>query len=100
MIGRPLSAIFVLFAATAVGAVLGIVSLPAAPSGQASFAKHASNLGVYVGLRRQREPQASDHWGGCNDARASGTFPIYRDEPGYREDMDGDGDGIACEPHQ
>lgn len=24
--------------------------------------------------------------------------PIYSGEPGYRESMDGDGDGIACEP--
>ena len=48
---------------------------------------------------RQRKPQAGDYWGGCNDARAAGTAPIYRGEPGYRQDMDGDNDGIACEPH-
>lgn len=50
-------------------------------------------------MERQRMPQEGDRWGGCNDARAAGTAPIYRDEPGYRPDMDGDKDGIACEPY-
>lgn len=49
-------------------------------------------------LSRLRPPQQGDEWGGCNDARAAGTAPIYRGEPGYRANMDGDGDGIACEP--
>lgn len=40
------------------------------------------------------------YYAGCNEARAAGAAPIYRGEPGYREDMDGDGDGIACEPHR
>ncbi|MCK0533357.1 excalibur calcium-binding domain-containing protein [Sphingobium sp. MAH-33] len=48
---------------------------------------------------RARAPQAGDYWPGCNSARAAGTAPIYDGEPGYREEMDGDGDGIACEPH-
>ena len=47
---------------------------------------------------RTRPPQAGDHWPGCNAARAAGTAPIYFGEPGYRSGMDGDGDGIACEP--
>ncbi|MDD3800234.1 MAG: excalibur calcium-binding domain-containing protein [Novosphingobium sp.] len=37
---------------------------------------------------------------GGNDARAAGTAPIYLGEPGYRPEMDGDGDGIACEPRR
>ncbi len=48
---------------------------------------------------RTRSPKAGDKWGGCNDARAMGTAPIYAGEPGYDVKMDGDGDGIACEPH-
>jgi endonuclease YncB( thermonuclease family) len=34
----------------------------------------------------------------CNEARAAGAAPLYRGQPGYRPEMDGDGDGIACEP--
>ena len=40
------------------------------------------------------------HYPGCNAARAAGAAPIYRGQPGYRVEMDGDGDGIACEPHR
>ncbi|PKP66488.1 MAG: hypothetical protein CVT85_01190 [Alphaproteobacteria bacterium HGW-Alphaproteobacteria-7] len=34
----------------------------------------------------------------CKEARAAGVAPIRRGQPGYRPEMDGDGDGIACEP--
>jgi hypothetical protein len=40
------------------------------------------------------------HYSGCNEVRALGKAPLYSDQPGYRQDMDGDGDGIACEPHR
>jgi len=36
---------------------------------------------------------------GCDAVRASGLAPLYSYEPGYSENMDGDGDGIACEPY-
>ena len=49
---------------------------------------------------RSRPPQAGDQWQGCNAARAAGTAPIYADEPGYGSHMDGDNDGVACEPYR
>lgn len=33
----------------------------------------------------------------CAAARAAGAAPIHRGEPGYREALDGDRDGVACE---
>lgn len=42
--------------------------------------------------------EASVYYPGCHAARAAGVAPIYRGQPGYREGMDGDHDGIACEP--
>jgi len=36
----------------------------------------------------------------CKEAWAAGDAPIYRGQPGYRPEMDGDGDGIACEPYR
>lgn len=36
---------------------------------------------------------------GCSAVRAAGKAPLYSDQPGYRIEMDGDGDGVACEPH-
>ncbi len=40
------------------------------------------------------------YYAGCDEARAAGVAPIYSGQPGYREEMDGDDDGIACEPHR
>ena len=36
----------------------------------------------------------------CREAWAAGAAPLRRGEPGYRPEMDGDGDGIACEPYR
>ena len=36
----------------------------------------------------------------CAAARAAEAAPIYRGQPGYRPEMDGDNDGIACEPYR
>ena len=38
------------------------------------------------------------YYPGCNAVRAAGKAPLHAGEPGYRVEMDGDGDGIACEP--
>jgi len=37
-------------------------------------------------------------YSGCNEVRSLGKDPINAGQPGYRTTMDGDGDGIACEP--
>ena len=44
--------------------------------------------------------EASVAYSGCKDVRAAGKAPLYAGQPGYRAGMDGDGDGIACEPHR
>ena len=36
----------------------------------------------------------------CAAARAAGAAPLYRGQPGYGAHMDGDGDGVACEPYR
>lgn len=35
----------------------------------------------------------------CAEARNAGAAPIHRGEAGYREGLDADGDGVACEPY-
>ena len=37
------------------------------------------------------------YYANCSEARDAGADPLHRGEPGYREKMDGDGDGVACE---
>lgn len=44
--------------------------------------------------------EASVYYRGCDDARAAGAAPIHQGQPGYRPEMDGDHDGIACEPYR
>ncbi len=39
------------------------------------------------------------YYPGCDAVRAVGKAPLNRGEPGFREEMDGDGDGVACEPY-
>ena len=43
--------------------------------------------------------EQSVYYSGCDDVRAAGEAPLHRGSPGYREGMDGDGDGVACEPY-
>ena len=81
------------------GGLCGLGSVAATSDGRAAIVQTIKPAAVRLGLMRARAPQSGDQWGGCDDARAAGTAPIYAKEPGYREDMDGDDDGIACEPH-
>ncbi|WCZ36010.1 Excalibur calcium-binding domain protein [Corynebacterium heidelbergense] len=45
------------------------------------------------------EPPASTgtYYASCREARAAGAGPFYRGQPGYRDALDRDGDGIACD---
>lgn len=36
----------------------------------------------------------------CTAARRAGYAPMRRGEPGYRIELDRDGDGVACEPYR
>ncbi|MHA6724316.1 excalibur calcium-binding domain-containing protein [Sphingomonas sp. RS2018] len=54
---------------------------------------------------RRRLPSAetaASSWSyrNCSDARRAGAAPLHRGTPGYGAHMDGDGDGIACEPYK
>ena len=45
------------------------------------------------------EPSEDDvYYENCTEARENGAQSIREGEPGYREELDRDGDGIACEP--
>lgn len=82
-------------ATAAVGAFLGLASTP---DGREALLGAGKTVRAAADTR-ERPPQSGDYWSGCDAARAAGTAPIYYGEPGYREGMDGDGDGIACEPY-
>ncbi|HSN37623.1 MAG TPA: DUF1524 domain-containing protein [Arthrobacter sp.] len=43
------------------------------------------------------EDPAAAYYANCAAARAAGAAPLRAGQPGYREQMDGDRDGVACE---
>ena len=52
-------------------------------------------------LKRQtQQPASSWSYRNCREARAAGAAPLYLGQPGYGSHMDGDNDGIACEPYR
>lgn len=53
---------------------------------------------------RRREPVVSTHYQqgafrNCTEARAAGAAPVYAGDPGFGDHVDGDHDGIGCEPY-
>ncbi len=82
------------------GAAVGVGSVATTSEGRDQIVATAIDLGVATGMIRERAPQEGDYWRRCDDARAAGTAPIYRGEPGYRDGLDADYDGIACEPYR
>jgi Excalibur calcium-binding domain len=71
---------------------IGVYKLtPMSPEQQAAAAAAAA---------RAQQVEKSVYYAGCNDVRALGKDPLYRGDPGYRDGMDGDRDGIACEPYR
>ncbi|MFE9084653.1 excalibur calcium-binding domain-containing protein [Brevundimonas sp. NPDC003935] len=50
-------------------------------------------------LRAYIKTRTTDqHYSGCDAVRAAGRQDIPSWDPSYRSWMDGDGDGLACEP--
>jgi hypothetical protein len=97
---RGASAGLIFAVAALIGAAIGVGSTSTGREIAVTAATALRPLAVSAGLTRARAPQDGDYWSGCDDARAAGTAPIYAGEPGYRDGMDGDGDGVACEPYR
>jgi hypothetical protein len=55
---------------------------------------------VFQSPEERERIEHSVYYAGCNEVRAEGKAPIYAGQPGYRPEMDGDSDGIACEPYR
>jgi hypothetical protein len=89
-----------LSAAAMTGIAIGIGSVALTENGKARISSTIKPAAVAAGIVRARAPQTGDHWRGCDDARAAGTAPIYAGEAGYREGLDADSDGVACEPYR
>jgi len=70
------------------------------PRSRAIRARRAVAAGAQAVAQADERPAVTVYFPGCNAVRAAGLAPLYRGQPGYRPEMDGDDDGIACEPHR
>lgn len=78
---------------------VGLVVFFAAPNLQTAMTGSTEMSDRIEAQEQQRRVvEQSRYFRGCNEARAAGVAPIYRGSPGYRSELDGDHDGIACEP--
>lgn len=51
----------------------------------------------------ERDPTTVErtvYYANCDEVRAAGKDPLHPGDPGYRPELDGDGDGSACEPYR
>lgn len=82
------------------GLTVGLIGAFNADGGLGKEGSRSRAVAASLGLAREHLPQPGAYYSGCREARAAGVAPLYAGEPGYREEMDGDSDGIACEPHR
>ncbi len=77
--------------------ILGDVQAPAASDRAWAARADDGGAGQPAAPARRRSVEQSAYYAGCNAVRAAGKAPLYAGQPGYRAEMDGDGDGVACE---
>ncbi len=82
------------------GAILGLAGLAGTVGGILWAQLPRLSAALESHAQERAAVEASVHYAGCNEVRLLGKAPLYAGQPGYRPDMDGDGDGIACEPHR
>ncbi|WP_324808345.1 excalibur calcium-binding domain-containing protein [Sphingomonas sp. LY29] len=73
---------------------LGLLTTDKAPSVILSLMTPSDGVGL------ENAQPADVYYPNCAAARAAGVAPINFGEPGYREKLDVDRDGAACEPHR
>lgn len=68
--------------------------------GLAGFAWSRLPSSLFMSAEERQRIEQSVTYSGCDEVRALGRDPIRSGEPGYRSTMDGDSDGLACEPYR
>lgn len=71
------------------GALLGLVLVASPPAGSLSAMPKAL---------KSLDAALPTYYPTCAAAHFAGVYSIRRGEPGYRDRLDADGDGLACEP--
>jgi hypothetical protein len=90
-------AIFFLLAAMVLGLTGGYAwSTWSKPSAAAAFNTRTAPSAKPGQTSAEIEQTA--YYATCAAARDAGQAPLMSGQPGYREELDPDGDGIACQP--
>lgn len=80
---------------------VGLVVFFAAPSIETALTGSTEmRERIEAGEQQKHAVEQSRYFRNCREARAAGVAPILAGSPGYRSELDGDGDGIACEPYR
>mgnify|MGYP001182299696 CR=1 FL=1 len=90
-----------------IGVIIGVLAyfavekLSDRPARTAAIAASSSPQAM---LRARQQPVVNTSYAAapfrnCAAARAAGAAPVHAGDPGYGEHLDGDGDGIGCEPY-
>ncbi|MFL6763940.1 MAG: excalibur calcium-binding domain-containing protein [Sphingomicrobium sp.] len=91
---------YILWGAVLVGTAAGYVwsASPQVTPAALSVAAPVAASRATAALPTPEEIEHTRYFASCNEARSAGVAPMFRGQPGYREELDGDGDDIACEP--
>jgi hypothetical protein len=85
----------------AIAAVLGVATgylISTGTDGRPRWAALLSTISANT-AKATRPAESSVYYASCDQAHAAGASSVYAGEPGYRRELDADGDGIACEPY-
>lgn len=83
-----------------------MMAIPSSPEEQPEAldgewaARAADHPTAPVSAQGGTTPADTVYYAGCNEVRAAGKAPLHAGQPGYRVEMDGDSDGVACEPYR
>jgi len=75
------------------------LEIPETPADQEWATRGDGKPAAPLSAKDRKAIEQSAHYAGCDEVRAAGKAPLHAGDPGYSLEMDGDGDGIACEPH-
>lgn len=62
-----------------------------------AFKVALANAQVVVARTVTTFERPTAYYRNCTDVRAAGASPLHRGDPGYRAELDGNDDGVACE---
>jgi len=68
-----------------------------APPGKVTTTTPAAKVGDDAVERTPPTPSPTVYYQNCNKAHRAGAAPLYPEDPGYRDKLDKDGNGIACD---